>query len=148
MVTDRLQPYDNDAEESVIGSILIDGESVSSVSAFLRPADFYVQRNRKCYEACLALLDRGEAINQVTVARKLADTEDLESVGGAPYLGHLVSSVPTSVHIEHYGRIVRRMSVFRRIIRAGGDIAELGYGGGPDADDVLAKAEEVLYGIQ
>ncbi len=148
MVTDRLQPYDNDAEESVIGSILIDGESISSVSAFLRPADFYVQRNRKCYEACIALLDRGEAINQVTVARKLADTEDLESVGGAPYLGHLVSSVPTSVHIEHYGRIVRRMSVFRRIIRAGGDIAELGYGGGPDADDVLAKAEEVLYGIQ
>ena len=148
MVTDRLQPYDNDAEESVIGSILIDGDSITSVSAFLKSEDFYVQRNRKCYDACVALLERGEAINQVTVARKLADTEDLESVGGAPYLGHLVSNVPTSVHIEHYGRIVRRMSVFRKIIRAGGEIADLGYVGGPDSDDVLAKAEEVLYGIQ
>ena len=151
MVTDRLQPYDNDAEESVIGSILIDGDSITTVSAFLKSEDFYVQRNRKCYEACIALLERGEAINQVTVARRIAELdgeEALESVGGAPYLGHLVSSVPTSVHIEHYGRIVRRMSVFRNIIRAGTHIVDLGYEGGPDSDDVLARAEEVLYGIQ
>ncbi len=150
MVTDRLQPYDNDAEEAVIGSILIDGDSLTGVTAFLRAEDFYIQRNRKCYEACIALLDRGEAINQVTVAHQIAISEEgaLEAVGGAPYLAHLVSGVPTSVHIEHYARIVRRMSVFRNIIRAGTRIVDLGYEGGPDSDDVLGKAEEILYGIQ
>ena len=150
MVTDRLQPYDNDAEESVIGSILIDGESLTGVTSFLKPEDFYIQRNRKCYEACLALIDRGEAINQVTVAHHIAISEEgaLEAVGGSPYLAHLVSSVPTSVHIEHYARIVRRMSVFRNIIRAGARIVDIGYEGGPDSDDVLARAEEILYGIQ
>ena len=149
MVSDRLQPHDIGAEESVIGSVMIDGESLTRITNFLRSTDFYSPRNRKCYEACLALFERNGAINQVTVAHELS-VEDgtLESVGGAPYLSHLVSSVPTSVHIEHYARIVHRTSVLRQIIRAGGEIVDLGYDGGPDEDLALSRAEEVLYGIR
>ena len=149
MVSDRLQPHDIGAEESVIGSILIDGESLTRITTFLRPGDFYSQRNRKCYEACLSLFDRSGAINQVTVAHELSMEEGtLESIGGAAYLSQMVSGVPTSVHIEHYARIVHTTSVLRQIIRAGGQIAEMGYEGGPDEEIVLGKAEELLYGIR
>ena len=123
-------PHDVDAEEAVIGSILIDGESLTNVTSFLRPTDFYGEKNRWCYQACFALFERGEAINQVTVAHELSLQDRLEPIGGTAYLSHLVLIVPTSVHIEYYARIVQRTSVMRQIIRAGGDIASIGYEGG------------------
>ena len=147
MYADRLPPHDVDAEESVIGSILIDGEALNRVSSFLRPLDFYGERNRWCFQACLNLSGRGEAINQVTVAHELSLQDHLEGVGGTSYLTHLVASVPTSVHVEHYGRIVHRTSVMRRIIHAAGDIANIGYQGGPDVDAALREAEDLLFGI-
>ena len=75
MVSDRLQPHDIGAEESVIGSILIDGESIARVTSILRPTDFYSQRNRKCYDACLALYERNGAIDQVSVAHEISIEE-------------------------------------------------------------------------
>lgn len=150
MVSDRLQPHDIGAEESVIGSILIDGESITRVTSTLRATDFYSQRNRKCYEACLRLYDRNVAIDQISVAHEISSTEEgaLEQVGGAEYLARLVSNVPTSFHIEHYANIVRGASVLRQVIRAGGEIAELGYDGGPEIEPVLDRAEEVVFGIR
>ena len=136
------------AEESVIGSILIDGEALTRVTAFLKPGDFYSEKNRWCYEACLALFHRGEAINQVTVAHELALHDRLETLGGSAYLGHLVLLVPTSVHVEHYARIVQRTSIMRQLIRAGGEIAALGYQGGPDVETPLSRAEEVLFQVR
>ena len=148
MYAERLPPNDTNAEESVIGSILIDSDALNSVASFLEPGDFYSEKNRWCYESCLALFQRGEAINQVTVAHELSLHDRLEAIGGAGYLSHLVLVVPTSVHAEHYARLVRRTSAMRQIIRAGGDIAALGYESGPDADMVLSKAEEVLFRIR
>ena len=149
MVSDRLQPHDIGAEESVIGSILIDGESIARVTSTLKPTDFYSQRNRKCYEACLALYDTNRAIDQVSVAYEISTEEGaLEQVGGAEYLARLVSNVPTSIHIEHYAKIVRGTSILRHVIRAGGEVSQLGYEGGADVEDVLDKAEEVVFGIR
>lgn len=148
MYAERLPPHDVDAEEAVIGSILIDSESLTNVTSFLRPTDFYGEKNRWCYQACFALFERGEAINQVTVAHELSLQDRLEPVGGTAYLSHLVLIVPTSVHIEYYARIVQRTSVMRQIIRAGGDIASIGYEGGPDSDSALSKAEDVIFGIR
>ena len=149
MVSDRLQPHDIGAEESVIGSILIDGEAIARVTSTLKPTDFYSQRNRKCYEACLALYDTNRAIDQVSVAYEISTEEGaLEQVGGAEYLARLVSNVPTSIHIEHYANIVRGTSILRHVIRAGGEVSQLGYEGGADVEDVLDKAEEVVFGIR
>ena len=148
LYAERLLPHDAEAEEAVIGSILIDGESLTKVTPFLRPVDFYVARARLCFEACIPLFERGEAINQVTVAHELSLRGALEDIGGAAYLAHLVRTVPTSVHIEHYGRIVQRTSTMRQLISAAGDIAAIGYEGGPDADTALRKAEDVLYGVR
>lgn len=148
MYAERLPPHDVDAEEAVIGSILIDGEAITKVTSFLKPGDFYGEKNRWCYEACLALFERGEAINQVTVAHELALRDRLQELGGAAFLSHLVAKVPTSVHIEYYARIVQRTSTMRQLIRAAGDIAAIGYEGAADTDAALRAAEEILFGIR
>ena len=148
MYAERLPPHDLNAEESVIGSILIDGEALTKTTAFLKPVDFYSEKNRWCFDACLALFDRSEAINQVTVAHELSLQNRLEGVGGTSYLSHLVLTVPTSVHAEHYARIVQRDSIMRQLIRVSGDIAAIGYEGTADTDMALGKAEELLFRIR
>ena len=148
MYAEQLLPHDTEAEEAVIGSLLIDGESILRVSSFLRPLAFYRERNRYCYEACLALFRRGEAINQVTVAHQLGLDDHTEQVGGTAYLSHLVSTVPTPVHIEHYGRIVDRTAVMRHLIDAASQISTIGYEGTDDVDAALTRAEEVLFRVR
>jgi len=154
---DRLPPHDIDAEESVIGSILIDGDSLSRVASFLRPQDFYGEKNRWCFEAFLALFERSEAINQITVSHELSlhrsrgDEQEnrLEEIGGSAYLSHLVMVVPTSVHIEFYGRIVQRTSIMRQLIDVGSRISEIGlHESDADTDAALSRAEDLLFRIR
>ena len=148
MYQERLQPHDIEAEEAVIGSLLIDGESILKVIHILKPRDFYRERNSFCYEACLALFQRREAINQVTVTHQLNLQNRLEAIGGASYLSHLVSTVPTSLHVEHYARIVSRTATMRRLIEAASEIATIGYDGTADEDGALTRAENVLFGVR
>ena len=149
MYADRLPPHDAQAEESVIGFVLIDGDSLHKVSSLIRPTDFYGEKNRWCYEAFLGLAERGEAINQVTVSHELALQERLDPLGGSAYLSHLVMVVPTSVHIEYYAGIVQRTSVMRQLIDAGGRIADIGYHeSDSDTDLALSKAENTLFQIR
>lgn len=145
---DRLPPHDVDAEDSVIGSILIDSEALPLVSAILKASDFYTERNKWCFEAAEALASRREAINQVTVAHELSLQGKLETLGGPAYLSRVVMVVPTSVHVEHYARIVQRTSVMRQLIRIGGEIAAIGYESGPDAEEAVNRAEESLYKVR
>ena len=148
MYTDRLPPQDPEAEEAVIGSLLIDANALLKVASQLKPEDFSLERNKACFEACLALFDRSEAINQVTVARELEERGLLESVGGAMHLSGLLVKVPTSAHVEHYARIVRRTATMRRLIDASETIADIGFEGGPDVDAALTQAEDLLYRLR
>jgi len=148
LTSDRLPPHDINAEESVLGSLLIDGEAITQISSFLQPDDFYRERNRWCYDACLALFDRGEAINQVTVAHQLESAGRLADFGGRAYLSHLVVAVPTSVHVEHYARIVQRTATMRRLIDAADQIADIGFEDDPDVDQALSQAEDLLFRIR
>ncbi|MGD0794156.1 MAG: replicative DNA helicase [Dehalococcoidales bacterium] len=144
----RLPPNDNDAEEAVIGSLLIDGSAIFQIADFLQPADFYFEQNQWLYEAAVALYQRDEAINQVTLAQELSRRGRLESCGGAARLSYLVSVCPTSLDIEHYGRIVYRLSVMRQLISAGDRIAGIGYEAGPDVEESMAKAEGLLFKLR
>ncbi|MBM3939619.1 MAG: replicative DNA helicase [SAR202 cluster bacterium] len=148
MYAEKLPPHDVDAEEAVVGSLLIDGESIGRVAPIVHADDFYRERNRWCYDACLALYQRGETINQITVTHELTLRERLQDVGGPAYLSHLVSVVPTSVHIEHYARIVNRTATMRRLIQVAGDIASIGYAGAADVDAALGQAEDMLFRIR
>jgi replicative DNA helicase len=144
----RLPPSDNDAEEAVIGSLLIDGSSVFQIADFLQPVDFYFERNQQLFEACLALYQRDEAIDQVTLAQELSRQGRLEACGGTGHLSYLVSIVPTSLDIIEHARIVYRLSVMRQLIIAGGRIAAVGYEVGPDVEESLAKAEGILFRLR
>ena len=144
----RLPPNDNDAEEAVIGSLLINGTSIYQVAGFLQPSDFYFEQNQTLYDAALNLYKRDEAINQVTVAQELSRTGKLESIGGAARLSYYISAVPTSLDIEHYARIVYRLSIMRQLISAGDRISSIGYEAGPDVEESLAKAEGYLFRLR
>jgi replicative DNA helicase len=145
---DKLPPHDIDAEEAVIGSLLIDGSSIHKVAAILQPADFHSERNSLIYGACLSLYERDEAIDQITVAQELDRKGKLETCGGAANLSHLIANCPTSLDIEHYGQIVYRLSIMRRLIDAGGQISNIGYRADPDVDRSLNDAEDVLFRLR
>jgi len=145
---DKLPPHDTDAEEAVIGSLLIDGSSIHKIASILQPTDFHNERNSLIYGACLSLYERDEAIDQITVAQELDRQGKLETCGGAANLGHLIANCPTSLDIEHYGQIVYRLSIMRRLINAGGQISNIGYRADPDVDRSLNDAEDVLFRLR
>jgi len=145
---ERLPPHNIEAEEAVIGSLLVDPEAILKTTVFLKPEAFYREKNQWLYEACLSLYERNEAINQITVSQELTRQGKLEDVGGVAYLSHLVSVLPTSVHIEYYAQIVHRLAVMRRLISAAGQIAAVGYEAGPDVDAALNKAEDILFRLR
>jgi len=144
----KLPPHDTDAEEAVIGSLLIDGTAIYQIADFLQVADFYYEQNQWLYEACLSLYERDEAVNQITVAQELSRRGRLESCGGAAQLSYLISICPTSLDIEHYGRIVYRLSVMRQMVAAGDRITAIGWESGPDVEDSLARAEGILFKLR
>ena len=144
----KLPPHNVEAEEAVLGSLFVDPDSITETAIFLKPEAFYREKNRWVYEACLALYDRNEAINQITSAQELATQGRLEAIGGAGYLSLLVERLPTSLHVEHYARIVHRLSVMRRLISAAGQIAAIGYEAEADLDSALNKAEDALFRVR
>jgi replicative DNA helicase len=147
MSIDKLAPQAVDAEQSVLGSILIDAEAMLKVADFLRPVDFYRQQHADIYDAMLSLHGQREPIDLVTLADELARRERLDGVGGPSYLATLVNLVPTAVHVEHYGRIVERKSVLRNLIAAAGRIAAVGYEEANDAEVAIDRAESILFEI-
>jgi len=148
VIEEKLPPHDIEAEEAVLGSLLVDGEAIHKIAIFLKPGDFHREKNLWVYEACFSLYERNEAIDQVTVAHELGRSGRLEAVGGAAYLSHLVSIVPTSVHVEHYAHTVHRLSMMRGLIGASSQIAAIGYEAGPDVDAALGRAEDIIFRIR
>ncbi|MBM31299.1 MAG: replicative DNA helicase [Chloroflexi bacterium] len=149
MLGEKLPPHDLDAETSVLGSIIIDGDSLTKVSSFLHPEDFYSKANSVCFDACLSLFDRGTPIDEKTLGDFL-ESEDLlkEIEGGRGYFSYMVSQVPTHLHIEFYGKIVQRTATMRRLIGAANEIASIGYNDNPDLSQALGQAEEIIFGLR
>jgi len=145
---EKLPPHDIDAEEAVIGSLLIDGTAIYKIATFLNQQDFYHEQNQWLYGACLSLYQRNEAINQITVAQELNREGKLEACGGAAYLSHLIANCPTPLDIEHYAQIVYRLAISRRLIDAARRIETIGYEADPDVDASLSRAEDVLFRLR
>ena len=148
MYGEILPPHDTDAEEAVIGSLLIDGTAIYKIAAFLQEQDFHSEPNREIYRSCLELYRRNDAINQITIAQELARREKLEACGGSANLSHLIAICPTPLDIEHYAHIVYRLSVMRQIISAGERIRTIGYESGPDVEESLGQAESILFRLR
>lgn len=136
-----------EAEEAVLGSILIDPDAIIRVAAILKPEDFYREKHGWIYDTALILHERREPIDFLTVCDELERREQLSEVGGAAFITTLINFVPTSIHAEHYARIVERTATRRRLIEAAGQIAALAYQEAEDVDEVVDRAEQVLFGV-
>jgi replicative DNA helicase len=147
MTLDRTVPYNIEAEEAVLGSLLIDPEAIFRVSTFLRPDDFYIVKNGWIYEVILTLHERRQPADFVTVCDELENRQQLEDVGGAAYISTLINAVPTAIHVEAYGHIVERTALRRRLIDAASQIAGFAYEEDQNIDEVIDRSEAVLFGI-
>jgi replicative DNA helicase len=147
MAADRLPPQNIEAEQSVLGSLLIDPDAVIKVASFLQVDDFYRESHGAIYSAIRALHERRQPADFVTVVDELERMGELDHVGGGGYLTSLINSVPTSIHVEHYAHIVERTAIMRRLIGAAGDIAALAYEERDDVDEVIDRAEQLLFDV-
>ncbi len=144
---DRLPPQSVEAEQSVLGSILIDRDAIIEVADFLRPEDFYRQAHGRVFAAMIDLSERREPIDVVTVAESLERSGDLESIGGRAYLGTLSNETPTAVHVAQYARIVERKALLRNLIGAAGKIAGIGYEDPAEVQEAIDRAEQELFAV-
>lgn len=144
---DKLVPHSVEAEEAVLGSLLIDPEALFRVSPFLKPDDFYLQKNGWVYEAILSLHERREPIDFVTLCDDLERQDRLEQIGGAAYVTYLINAVPSAIHVEAYGRIVEQAAIRRRLINAASRIAQLAYQEHEDVDQTVDRAEQALFSV-
>ncbi len=140
-------PSNPDAEQALLGALLLDPDAITRVAAFLQPDDFYLERHRWIYEAMLELQDRRDPIDFLSTVSELERREKLDAVGGSAYLTALLNSVPTAAHVEHYGHLVERAAVQRRLLEASTRIAGLAYEGQDDVDDQISQAEQIIFDV-
>jgi len=143
----QVVPHSREAEEAVLGSVLINPEAFYDVAQFLRAEDFYIHRHQWIWEAFVRLQERHEQIDLLTVSQELENTGHLDEIGGAAYLTSLISSVPNSLHAEAYGRTVEETAVRRRMLEAANQIAKLAYHTDTGVDQVMTEAEKAIFGI-
>lgn len=144
---ERLPPHNLEAEQSVLGSLLIDRDAVIRVASFLKPEDFFRSAHATIFQAIVDLYNRREPPDFVTVVDELERRERLDEVGGVAYITELMNAVPTAVHVEYYGRIVERTATLRRLIDAGSEIVRIGYDESLDIDEALERAEQAIFDV-
>lgn len=143
----RMPPQNMDAEISLLGSLLLDGEAINSVVDILREEDFYKKEHKEIYSAVLTLFSSQKPIDTLSVANSLKEHHRLEEIGGNSYLTSLVNSVPTSSNAFYYAEIVRKKKILRDLISVSHDISQLGYQEGEDVDALLDEAEKRIFAI-
>lgn len=143
----KLPPQNIDAEKSVLGSMLIDNESIHKVIEVLTAEGFYREAHRKVFNAIIALYQRNEPADLITVTTELRTKGDLDEVGGATYLSALVDEVPTSANAASYAKIVREKSLRRMLIEGATEIAERGYQEEGNVDDFVDQAEKIILEV-
>lgn len=143
----RIPPHSVEAEQSVLGSILLDKDAMISVSETLIPEDFYKEAHKVIYECMLKLYNGQSEIDLITLAEELRDQGYLDDIGGIPYITSLSTIVPTTSNIKYYVNIVKEKSVLRQLISAANDIINLGYDGSAKVEDVLENAEKKIFDI-
>ena len=144
---DRVPPQNLEAEQGVLGSMLLDRDAIARVVESLRAEDFYRDAHRVIYVAMTELFERGEPVDLITVTNRLAAQGKIEDIGGATYLASLPNVVPTAANVEFYGSIVMEKSMLRQLISAGTHIAALGYEAADDVAALIDSAEKLVFGI-
>src|ERR1700758_1454577 len=140
-------PQNLEAEESVLGAMMISPGAIGAVSEIVDAGDFYRESHAKIYRAALSLYAKGEPVDAITLTDALEERGELDDVGGRVRLHELAALVPATANAAHYARIVHETSTLRGLIRAGGEIARLGWERPGDTGDLVDQAEQILYDL-
>ncbi len=143
----KVPPQDITAEKSLLGAIMLAEDVISEVMTIVRPRDFYDKRHETIFEAMVSLYDKHKPIDLLTLTSELKSTKKLKDVGGAAYLTELSTFVPVATHAKAYAEIVEKMSVRRRLVKAGSTIAEKAYEDDVDTDALVGEAEKELFEV-
>jgi replicative DNA helicase len=143
----RIPPQNIEAEQSVLGAILLDKEVLSNVTEIISGQDFYRDDHKEIFEAIMDLYERAEPIDLITVSEQLKARGSLDGVGGLEYLTNLANMVPTTANAKHYARIVEEKSILRRLIRVSSEIVNMGYEASEEVSYVLDKAEKSIFDV-
>jgi replicative DNA helicase len=144
---DKEIPRSIEAEEALLGSLLIDPDVISQIANLIMPDDFYLARHGVIYEVIRHLFDQGDPVDFVTVTEELERRDKLEEVGGRSYISSLVNAVPTAINAFQYAEIVQEKSTLRQLIRAAGEIARKAYDDSQKVEDLVDDAEKLIFAI-
>ncbi|MGV8145397.1 MAG: replicative DNA helicase [Alkaliphilus sp.] len=143
----KMPPHNTEAEQSVLGSMLLDQDAVIVVQEILKPQDFYKNAHKEIYESVCNIVERKEPVDLVTVSAELGNRGILEEVGGILYLTSLSSSVPVTANVKHYAEIVEKKATLRNLIKASEEIIGLGHSTEVNVEEIIEKAEKNIFDL-
>lgn len=143
----KIPPQNLDAEKSLLGAVLIDEETLADISEHVTAKDFYEKRHAMIYDAMMRLYEKHKPVDLLTLTEELQRKKDLDTIGGSAYLTELTNYVPTSAHAEAYAELVAQKAVRRRLIKASGEISEMGFDEETSTQELLEKAEAELFSV-
>ena len=144
---ERVPPQNIEAEQSVLGSMLIDRDAIITAAEMLKPSDFYRDGHQKIFTAMLALAERNEPVDLITLAEELEQQKQLEAIGGLPYLTTLANLVPTAANIGYYAKIVQEKAVLRAMIHAATGIVSRCFEANEPLEEIIDEAEKTIFEI-
>ncbi len=144
---ERILPHNIEAEESLLGSVLVDQDSLMKVIDAVRPEDFYKESHRIIFDTILELFEKHEPIDLLTLGNRIEERDLLKQIGGRTTLVELTNRITTAAHIKHYAEIIQKKATLRRLIRAATDITSLGYDETEDVDTLVDQAEQRLFNV-
>src|SRR3972149_2934633 len=145
--TAPVPPQNLDAEESVLGAMMLSPGAIGAVSEVLSAGDFYFASHGKIYKAAIELYGRGEPVDAITLIDYLDEKGELESMGGTSRIHELANLVPAAGHAPHYARIVREMATLRSLIRVGQEITQLGLDRPGETVELVDRAEQIVFEV-
>lgn len=147
VISDRVPPQSKDAEQSVLGSMMLDKEAIFAAAEVLVDRDFYSTAHQKIFSAILSLSEKGEPVDLVTLAEELQRSQCLEEIGGRSYLVALANAVPTAANVQYHSQIVREKSILRSLIQASTEIVSRSFDSPHNIDEFLDEAERLIFEI-
>ena len=147
MLIERVPPQNIEAEQAVLGAMLIEKEAIARVTELLKGGDFYREAHRLIFEAMLDLYNRNEAVDMITVIELLKREDNLERVGGIAYVTSLANSVPTAANVHYHAKIVEEKALLRQLIQTSTKIAALGYEGSEEVSQIVDQAEKMILEV-
>ncbi len=143
----RIPPNNVEAEQSVLGAMLLDKEAISAATEVICGEDFYREAHKEIFEAIVDIYNRGEPADLITLTEKLRTRNTLDSVGGITFLTNLMDAVPTTHNVRYYAKIVEDKSLLRRLIKSSGDIIQKSYEASEDIGEIIDAAEKGIFNI-